>query len=66
MVIETGLSDFHKMSFAVTKIYYSKQNHTFIPYHKLEDLNNKGFLKELKTIYWKSFWEEIAPFEALR
>ena len=66
MVIETGLSDFHKMCITVMKMYYSKQKPSIIHYRKFKDFNNDAFIKDLKTLLSKSFNEETIPFQALR
>ena len=66
MVIETGLSDFPKMSITVMKMYYSKQKPTIIHYRKLKDFQNDSFIKDLQTVLTKSFNEEAIPFQALR
>ena len=66
MVIETGLSDFHKMCITVMKMYYSKQEPTIIHYRKLKGFNNDSFIKDLQTLLTKSFNEETIPFQALR
>ena len=50
MVIETGLSDFHKMCFTVMKMYHSKQKPSIIHYRKFKDFNNDAFIKDLKTL----------------
>ena len=66
MVIETGLSDFHKMCTTVMKMYHSKQKPSIIHYRKFKDFNNDAFKKDLKTLLSKSFNEETIPFQALR
>ena len=48
-VIETGLSDFHKMSLTVTKVFYSKQKLKIIQYRKNKDFSNKPFMHELES-----------------
>ena len=66
MVIETRLSDFHKMCITVMKMYHSKQKPFIIHYRKFKDFNNDAFIKDLKTLLSKSFNEETIPFQALR
>ena len=66
MVIETGLSDFHKMCITVMKMYHSNQKPSIIHYRKFKDFNNDAFIKDLKTLLSKSFNEETIPFQALR
>ena len=63
MVIETGLSDFHKMCITVMKMYYSKQKPTIIHYRKFKDFNYDFFIKDLQTLLTKSFNEEAIPFK---
>ena len=65
MVIETGLSDFHKMCITVMKMYCSKQKPTIIHYRKFKNFND-SFIKDLQTLLTKSFNEEAIPFQALR
>ena len=66
MVIETGLSHFHKICITVTKRYYSKQKISIIHYLKFKDFNNVAFIKDLQTLLSKSFYEETIPLQALR
>ena len=66
MVIETGLSDFHKMCVTVMQMYYSKQKPSIIHYHKFKDFNNDFFIKDLQTLLAKSFNEKAILFKALR
>ena len=46
-VIETGLSDFHKMGSTVMKVFYKKQNPKIIQYRKYKDFSNETFMHEL-------------------
>ena len=55
MVIETDLSDFHKMGIKVIKMYYSKQKPTIIYYCEFKDNHNDSFIKDLQTLLAKSF-----------
>ena len=66
MVIETGLSDFHKMCITVINMYYSKQKPSIIHYRKFKDFKNDAFIKDIKALLSKSFNEEAIPFQALR
>ena len=66
MVIETGLSSFHKMCITVTKIYDNKQKPSIIHYRKLKAFNNDSFIKDLQSLPTKSFNEEAIPFQTLR
>ena len=66
MVIETGLSDFHKMCITVMKKYYSKQKPFIIHYRKFKDFNNDSLIKDVQTLLTKSFNEQAISFQALR
>ena len=55
MVIETDLSDFHKMRITVIKMYYSKQKSIIIYYCEFKDFHNDSFIKDLPTLLAKSF-----------
>ena len=50
---ETGLSDFHKLTYAVLKMHYSKQQHKIIKYRCYKNFDHNIFrshlLKELST-----------------
>ena len=48
-VIETGLSDFHKMSLTVMKVFYNKQKPKIIQYRKYKDFSNEAFIHELES-----------------
>ena len=66
MVIETGLSDFHKTYITVMKMCYSKQKPSVIYYRKSKDFKNDAFMKYLKALLSKSFNEGTIPFQAVR
>ena len=66
MVIEKGLSDFHKICITVMKMYCNKQNPSITHYRKFKDFNNDGFINDFKMFLLKSFNEETIPFQALR
>ena len=65
MVIETGLSDNHKMCITVMKMYYSKQKAFLINDRKFKDFN-RFFYKRFSDPPKKSFNEEAISFQALR
>ena len=46
-VIETGLSDFHKMCVTVMKMHYCKQKPSVINYRKFKNFSNIAFMKDL-------------------
>ena len=48
-VIETGLSDFHKMSLTVMKVLYNKQKPKIIQYRKYKGFSNEAFMHELES-----------------
>ena len=66
MVIETGLSDFHKLFITVMKIYFSEQKPSIIYYRKFQDFNNHSCIKDLQTLLTKLFNEEAIPFQTLK
>ena len=47
MVIETSLSDFHKMSLTVMKVFYKKQSPNIIRYRSYLNFNKKIFISEV-------------------
>ena len=47
-VIETELSDFHKMVLAVMKMHFPKMKPQVITYRKYKDFHNETFLDSLK------------------
>ena len=47
-VIETGMSDFHKMRVKVMKMYHCRQKLPDITYRKLEIISNTEFMKDLE------------------
>ena len=47
-VIETGLSDFHKMIVAVMKMHFPKMKPQVVSYRKYKDFHNETFLEWLR------------------
>ena len=47
-VIETELSDFHKMIVAVMKMHFPKMKPQVVSYRKYKDFHNETFLNSLK------------------
>ena len=47
-VVETGLSDFHKMCVKVMKMYHCKQRPSVITYRKFKNFSNMEFMKDLE------------------
>ena len=48
-VIETGLSDFHKMSLTVMKVFYKKQRPKIVRYQNYCNFENELFINEVKN-----------------
>ena len=48
-VIETGLSDFYKMSLTVMKLFYKKQKPKILQYRKYKDFSNEAFIDGLES-----------------
>ena len=48
-IIKTGLSDFHKMSLTVMKVFYNKQKPKIIQYRKYKGFSNEAFMHELES-----------------
>ena len=48
-MIETGLSDFHKMSLTVMKVFYKKQRPKIIRYGNFCNFDNELFINEVKN-----------------
>ena len=49
MVIETGLSDSHKMSLTVMKVFYKKQRPKIVRYQNYCNFENELFINEIKN-----------------
>ena len=49
-MIETGLSDFHKMIVAVMKLHFPKMKPQAVSYRKYKDFDNETFLDSLRHI----------------
>ena len=47
-VVETGLSDFHKMCVTVMKMYHCRQRPSVITYRKFKNFSNIEFMKDLE------------------
>ena len=46
MTLETGLSDFHKMTLTVMKVFYKKQKPTIITYCSYKNFSNEVFMAD--------------------
>ena len=49
--IETGLSDFHKMSSTIMKVFYKKQKANVIRYRSYRNFDNEAFIGELQVAF---------------
>ena len=48
-VIETGLSDFHKMSLSIMNAFYKKQRPNIIRYRNYRNFNNECFINDVQS-----------------
>ena len=49
LTLETGLSDFHKMTLTVMKVFYKKQKPTIITYRSYKNFSNEVFLADVQN-----------------
>ena len=49
MALETGLSDFHKMTLTVMKVFYKKQKPTIITCLSYKNLSNEVFMVDVQN-----------------
>ena len=49
MILETGLSDFHKMTLTVMKVFYKKQKPTIITYRSYKHFSNEVFMADFQN-----------------
>ena len=49
MAIETGLSDFHKMTLTVMKVFYKKQSPNLVSYRNYKNFDNVTFMNNVKN-----------------
>ena len=66
MVIETGLSNFHKMNATVMKMYYTKQKPSIVHYRKFKNFCNDSFIKDIDLILSKLCNQQNVPFKILK
>ena len=55
VVIETGLSDFHKMSLTVMKVFYKNQIPNIIRYRNYRNFDNDTFMYDVKSMISKEY-----------
>ena len=65
MLFETGLSDFHKMSATVMKIYYTKQKPSIVHYRKFKNFCNDSFIKDTELLLSRLCDQQIVAFKIL-
>ena len=66
MFIETGLSDFHKMSATVMKMYHTKQKPSIVHYRNFKNFCNDSFIKDIELLLSKLFNQQNIPFKILK
>ena len=49
VTIETGLSDFHKMTLTVMKVFYKKQKTNIVTYQNYKHFSNEAFMFDVKN-----------------
>ena len=66
VVFKTGLSNFHKMSVTVMKMYYAKQKPSIVHYRKFKDFCNDSFIKHTELLLSKLCDQQNVPFKILK
>ena len=66
VVFETGLSDFHKISVTVMKMYYTKQKPSIVHYCKFKNFCNDSFIKDTELLLSKLCDQQNVPFKILK
>ena len=49
MTVETGLSDFHKITLTVMKVFYKKQKTNIVTYRNYKHFSNEAFMFDVKN-----------------
>ena len=49
MAVETGLSDFHKMTLTVIKVLYKKQKTNIVMYRNYKQFSNEAFMFDVEN-----------------
>ena len=49
MTLETGLSNFHKMTLTVMKVFYKKEKPTVITYRSYKNFSNEVFMADVQN-----------------
>ena len=64
MTIGTGLSDFHKLSLTVMKVFYKKQKSSINKYLNYRNFDNEAFISSLRVVFSQICNEnELLSFE---
>ena len=63
MTIETGLSDFHKMTLTVLKRYFKKKDPIIITYRDLKSFDGQKFREEIRNKLGQSEELDIDDFK---
>ena len=66
VVLETGLSDFRKMSATVLKMYYTKQKPSIVYYRNFKNFCNDSFIKDTELLLSKLGDQQNVPFKLLK
>ena len=66
VVFEAGLSDFHKMSVTVMRMYYVKQKPCIVHYRKFKNFCNDSFIKDTELLFSKLCDQQNVPFKILK
>ena len=66
MVIETGLSDYLKLSVTVMKMYYTKQKPSIVHYRKFKNFCNDSFIKNIEIFLLKLCNQQNVQFKILQ
>ena len=51
MTIEKGLSDFHKMSLDIIKVFYKRQPPNIVTYRNYKNFNDEVFVNDLNNYF---------------
>ena len=65
-MLETGLSDFHKMSVTVMKMSYAKQKPSIVHYYEFKSFCNDSFIKDMELLLSKLCDQQHDPFKILK
>ena len=67
MTIETELSNFHKLSLTVMKVFYKKQEPNIIKYRSYRNFDNEAFISNLRVAFSEIYNEnEFLSFETFK